>query len=143
MVTGKFLFQKRKILLRAVEDTDIIISTFLLIFLILSCSSGIAEWRFKRQCWEKQQNYSLFIVKTIWRSWNYLAPILQNRGKNRPWSFKRLYSFSYTYVYNFPDTCYFFSSAELPRLTLWPEDSQQKTHQRLHLIATTLCFNLL
>lgn len=54
MVIGKFIFQKRKILLRAVEDPDIIISTFFLIFLILICSSGIVEWRFKRQSWKKQ-----------------------------------------------------------------------------------------
>lgn len=53
MVIGKLLFQKRKILLRAVEDTDTIMSTFFLIFLVLICSSGITEWRFKRQCWKK------------------------------------------------------------------------------------------
>lgn len=54
MVIGKFLFQKRKILLGDVEDTEIITSTFFLIFLILVCSSGIAVWRFKRECWKKQ-----------------------------------------------------------------------------------------
>lgn len=75
--------------------------------LILIWSGGIVERRFKRQCWTKQEHYSLFIVKTVWRSWDCLALILWYREKKRPCSFEGLCNFSCTYAYNFPDACFF------------------------------------